>query len=547
MSPFEQRVSLALRNPRAAIRELDRLEAEDSLVSFIRQYWSILEPGRPFVHGWHVDAIAAHLSYVSDGEFNRLLINVPPGFMKSLMVNVFWPAWEWGPRNKPWTRLVKGSYSSALTIRDNRRMRRLIQSEDYQKTWGDRVELTGDENNKVKFENTATGWSLATSVGGIGTGERGDRVLVDDPHNVLDGESEAVRSSAVQWFNEVLPTRMVDPEKSSIVVIMQRVHEKDVSGNILARDLGYEHLMLPMEFEPKRVSYTKVPTARKPSTMRYVASRQMWLPDDWKPSDQSELPVDKEFQHARAQHVYRQDPRSMDGELLFPQRFTVAVVRRDKLVLGEYAVAGQFQQRPAPRGGLMFKRHWFPIVPSSIALPVGTEYVRHWDLAATKVRVVGRGARTAGLLLARTPDKRYYICDVALLQDEGTEVDRLIRSTAAVDKLRYGRVEISLPQDPGQAGKVQAKNFIKELAGYVVHAEPESGDKITRAEPVQTQAEAGNIYLVEGSWVPEFLDEVAKFPTGERKDIVDAMSGAFGRLVMRAGGNVVSITAKGHR
>jgi len=300
-------LSAALADPALGLSELDRLDAEDSLGAFVRQGWHILEPpSRPFVGGWHIDAICEHLEAVTAGQILRLLINIPPGAMKSLTCNVFWPAWEWGPRNLPHNRYVGASYSEALTIRDNLRCRRLIESEWYRVKWGDRFELTGDQNSKIKFETDRTGWKIATSVGGLGTGERGDRFVIDDPHNVKDGESEARRASTILWFNEVVPTRLNDPGKSAIVVIMQRVHERDVSGEILARELGYEHLMLPMEFEPDRACRTRIGFA---------------------------------------------DPRTKEGDLLWPERMPAEIVARDKLVMGDYAVAGQFQQRPSPRGG----------------------------------------------------------------------------------------------------------------------------------------------------------------------------------------------------
>lgn len=541
----EQILRRALANPIKARRELTKLDCEASLYTFIQTFWTVLEPGRPFVPNWHVEVLCDHLQAVTRGEIERLLMNVPPGFMKSLLVNVFWPAWEWGPQNMAHRRYVNFSYSASLTVRDNRRLRRLITSPEFQSMW--RVRLVSDENNKVKFETDRTGFSLATSVGGVGTGERGDVVRLDDPHNVKEGESEAVRQETVRWFEESLSTRMVDPERSAIVVIMQRVHESDVSGHILSRpgQLGYVHVMLPMEYEPERRCYTSLPrgTGRK---MRYVGSRQRWLPEGWAPTRAEDLALKAEYDAAPTQTVFPQDARRKEGQLLFPTRFSERVVERDKMAMGDYAVAGQFQQRPSPRGGLMFKRHWFRIWEAGSAVPSGTVWVRHWDLAATKERVLGRGARTVGLLLGRTPDMRLVIADMLPLMAEAEEVARTIKNTADQDRQRWGRVEVSLPQDPGQAGKAQVASISKQLQGHVFHAEPETGDKITRAEPIQSQAQAGNVYLMEGAWNVEFLDEVTKFPTGKRKDVVDSLSGAYARLLMRPSGNIVTLAVRGH-
>ena len=205
------------------------------------------------------------------------------------------------------------------------------------------------------------------------------------------------------------------------------------------------------------------------------------------------------------------------------------MVERDKKAMGEYSVSGQFQQRPAPRGGGMIKRHWFEIVQ---AAPADCYWVRRWDLASTEER---DAAFTAGVLMGRSRStKMFYIADVIRVRLEGNEVKKLITQIAAIDMLERGRknYQVWLPQDPGQAGKVQAKDFTMLLAGYDVHTELELGDKETRARPFAAQAEAGNVKLVQGAWVSIYLDEVAGFPTAKYKDQVDASSGAFGSLIL---------------
>ncbi|WP_245447305.1 phage terminase large subunit [Methylobacterium sp. 17Sr1-1] len=467
-----------LNDPPALIRALDRLDSEESLAGFVRRAWPVIEPGSAYVHGWHIDAVCAHLEAVSAGTITRLLINVPPGTMKSLLAGVFWPAWEWGPKNRPGLRTVAVSHTERLALRDNLRTRRLITSPWYRALWGDRVRLTRDQNRKGRFETTATGLREAVSAGSI-TGSRGDRVILDDPISVDGASSERVREGVAQWFLEAVPTRLNDPVRSAIVVIMQRLHERDLSGVILAKTLGYDHLMLPMEFEPERACTTRIGFT---------------------------------------------DPRREAGELLFPARFPRAAVECDKAAMGEYAAAGQYQQRPAPRDGGLFKRGWFTLVR---AVPAGCATVRAWDLAAS----VPRGGRqpdyTAGVKLARAPDGHLYVVDVRRDRLSAGGVERLILATAAEDG---PSCRISLPQDPGQAGKAQAQYLVGRLAGYDVRASPESGDKATRAAPVSAQAEAGNLHLVAGPWNEAFLDELCAFPNGAFLDQVDALSRAFAAL-----------------
>ena len=230
---------------------------EGGLINFVRYFWDVLEPQTEFVEGEALDAICQHLEAVTFGDINRLLINVPPGFMKSLLTDVFWPAWEWGPMEMPHLRYVAFSYAAGLTERDNGKFRDLITSQKYQELWGDKFKTR--KIGEVKITNDKTGSKLATSVGGIGTGERGDRIILDDPHNVKEGESEAVRGETVRWFRESLSNRLNSMEQSAIVVIMQRVHEADVSGTIIENGFAdYVHLMIPMEYDAGRHCTTPI-------------------------------------------------------------------------------------------------------------------------------------------------------------------------------------------------------------------------------------------------------------------------------------------------
>jgi hypothetical protein len=177
----------------------DEQQGRGGLLPFIRYFWHVLEPPkRDLVEGWPLEAICLHLEAITFNGINRLLINVPPGFMKSLLTDVFWPAWEWGPMNMPHTRYVAFSYSEGITTRDNNKMTRLVTSRAYRDLWGDRFDMI--KLGETKIENDQTGFKLATSVGGRGTGERGDRVILDDPHNVTKVESQTEREKTSGSF-----------------------------------------------------------------------------------------------------------------------------------------------------------------------------------------------------------------------------------------------------------------------------------------------------------------------------------------------------------
>ena len=463
---------------RIAINDADWLEIEReycsrSLSAFVREAWHVLEPGQPFVHGWHVDAICEHLEAITSGELNRLLINIPPGTMKSTLTSVFFPAWEWGPKGMPHVRMIGASHEQGLAVRDTRKMRNLVTSDWFQRLWP--IALTSDQNQKTFYENEATGWRQACAVASM-TGKRGDRVVWDDPHSVEAALSVAHRETALRVFQETLPTRLNNAETSAIVVVMQRLHEADVSGFILDDDYGYEHLCLPMEFEPERRCVTSLGFS---------------------------------------------DPRNEDGELLFPERFSRETVDRDKKIMGSLAVAGQFQQRPAPRGGGFFEWDKMEIVR---ARPANVRRsVRYWDKAGTE----GGGAYTAGVRIDLGADGYYYVSDVQRGQWGSGKRERMIRQTAEAD----GRsVPVYIEQEPGSGGKESAEATIRALSGFVVHADRVTGDKATRAAPYSVQIEAGNVRIVQGEWNRAFIDEHKTFPVGKYKDQIDAASGAFAKL-----------------
>lgn len=452
---------------------VERELCKRSLADFTRLAWHVLEPGNPYVHGWHIDAMAEHLEAVTNGEINRLLINVPPGTMKSMLTSVFWPAWEWGPRAMPTMRYVGASHELSLAIRDNRKMRLLVSSEWYQRLWP--TPLVGDQNEKIKFENQATGFRQANAMKSM-TGNRGDRVIIDDPHNVEGALSKADRERDIREFRETVPTRLNSPEKSAIIVVMQRLHEEDVSGLILSEDFGYEHLCLPMEFESERRCVTSIGFA---------------------------------------------DPRIEDGELLFPERFPIEVVERDKKMLGSLATAGQFQQRPAPRSGGFFQWDKFEIVPAG---PVKVRRrVRFWDKAGTK----DGGAFTAGVRMALAMDGGWYVEDVVRGQWSAGKREAIIKQTATLDP--PGTI-VWVEQEPGSGGKESAEATIRNLAGFAAHADRVTGSKEERALPYAVQVEAGNVKLIDGAWVSEFIEEHKTFPRGKFKDQVDAAAGAFSKL-----------------
>ena len=318
--------------------QLEMVKAEKarrSLKEFVIQAWHILEPSTEFVDGTPIDAICAHLQAVTEGRIAHLIINVPPGHAKSLLVCVFWPAWVW--IDQPESRWLFASYREPLSVRDSLRCRTLIESDWYQLRWGNRFQLRKDQNQKQRFENDQTGYRIVVPMS-AGTGERGDYVVVDDPHSVDQAESDAERTAAVEWWNGSMSTRLNKPSQGHKIVVQQRLHEADLTGDLLLRG-GYEHLCLPAEFEPDGRCCTSI---------------------GWR------------------------DPRTEAGELLWPERFDQAALEEFKAALGSYRYAGQFQQRPVPADGGILKPHWWQywqprganLPPVVVKLPDGTIELR---------------------------------------------------------------------------------------------------------------------------------------------------------------------------
>ena len=862
-------------------------ECEESLVNFIRHAWDVVEPGQPYVHGWHIDAIAMHLEATATGDINRLLINVPPGCMKSLATTVFFPAWLWGPKDQAHLRFLCVSHSQNLAVRDSTRMRRLVQSEWYKNLWGDRVVLTGDQNSKLKFETTKFGFREAAAAGSI-TGSRGDFVLClpydeivqtevgplkigdivtkkikvkvwsadpligkpelknildwkhnpgslivevgfsdgstikctpnhkiwtndgwieaqylsqknmlpgpfvfdvkngfftntinfskirqticrgknffnlvfckfrhfcclpssviiafnspfgkcrpsiatpylldganfnsvlsgqyaggfpaksnfyslfsgqygprsffsqwesavpfgifnvlrsspvfkvfqpsiaaitifvsnlmsfwgcsdkgkhnnlvneklsrlpificiksgitfsrrsfenffrnrkksapvswddtrktfdpaqitnaiksfkaynrfpvfvrkighaketfcltiedhhtfyagernsiliancDDPHSVEGAASEAMRNSTKEWFLEAVPTRLNNPKKSVIVVIKQRLHEEDVSGIILERNLGYEHLMLPMEFDPNRKCVTSIGF---------------------------------------------EDPRSEDGELLFQKRFPRDVVERDKLVMGPYAAAGQLQQAPAPRGGGIIKREWWQLYDDAEAQAQGMAGAHKYPMmdyvvasldpaytikqendpsALTIWGVWQKGGQSARRILGRSGEVVDYLDDrdtipclmlmhawAKRLPIHGPDTDRIDGETEfeykqrqqfnwglvewIIDSCNKYNVDTLLIESKGSGISVaqEIQRLNRTLTWNVQLINPGNADKVARAYAVQPIFSNGIVYAPDKTWADEVITEAEVFPKGRHDDRVDSTTQAL--------------------
>lgn len=488
---------------------IEKRKCEMSLASFVKAAWHVIEPTQPYVHGFHIDFICAHLEAITRGEmnddgtyYNRLLANVPPGTMKSLLVGVFWPAWEWGPCNMPNMRYVCASHSLELAIRDSLRMRRLVTDEWYQGHWGDRVKITGDQNAKAKFETTATGSRQACAFTGI-TGYRGDRVIIDDPHSVDDANSDAKRDSVTTLFKEAVTSRLNNPDRSAIVVVMQRLHERDVSGVILDNDMGYDHIMLPMRFDPSRKCVTR---------------------------------------------LGYEDPREYDGELLFEDRFPLHVVERDEAAMGPYATAGQYQQSPEPRGGGIVKDAWWQLWDKSeypaieyIIAALDTAYTTKSENDPSALTIWGVFSASADQVSTRMVDRYGKPIETATAtQSEALgATSKVMLMYAWQDRLEIGDLVVKVEEICTRM-KVDTLLIENKAAGHSVAQElrrvfntakfgvqmydPKTLDKMARLYSIQHIFSEKMVYAPNKDWAEMVIRQTASFPRGAHDDLVDTVS-----------------------
>jgi len=428
---------------------------------------------------------------VSCGEIRKLIINIPPRHMKSLAVCVFWPAWEWGPRNNPQIRWLFASYADQLAKRDSLKTRALLTSPWYQQRWGKRFKIRHDQNEKMRFENEETGYRVATTVGGMGTGEGGDHVVVDDPHNVKDGESELKRLAALLWWDETIPTRVNNPHTSTKTVVMQRIHEDDLSGHILAAERGYVHLCLPARYEGSN----RVKTC---------------------------LPLDSP--------VKFKDPRTEMDEPLWPALYNNEALANLESEMSSYAVAGQLQQTPHPRGGGIFEVDKFKLIPELPHLNRLVRAVRYWDKAGTE----DDGDYSAGVLMFMTSDGRFIIADMVRGQWSYPKRENRIEQTAALDNAFF-ITKTWTEQEPGSGGKESAERTVKNLLslGHPADMDRVTGDKVTRAEPYSAAIEHGKVDILIRPWTDGFIKEHEKAPTGKYKDQWDSAAGAYNKLASK--------------
>lgn len=455
------------------------------LSAFIEKTFKTVSPGDRFEHNWHIDAIAEFLTACTKREIKRGIINIPPRSLKSISCSVAWPAWLLG--HNPAEKIMCASYSGALAIKHSVDCRFMIEQPWYQGCFPN-TKIAPDSNTKSKYITTARGHRIATSVGGTATGEGGDILIVDDPHSAADAQSKAIRTTQNDWFSQSFVSRLNNKEQGVILVIMQRLHEKDLTGKLLSEG-GWEHLCLPAENKSDRT--ISIGNFEK----------------EWKA-----------------------------GEILHANREDKEILERTRRELGSYAYAGQYLMTPAPEGGGLFQSSQIRKFDTNRALPKFECIIQSYDTAMTDTTSADSTAFTCwGVFDAGKGNFGVMLLDCWA---ERLTYPNLRKKAAEEYRTRYGegegrRADFLLIEEKGSG--ISLIQDMNRVGIPVRKYNPGRADKYSRATLVTYLFENGLVYFPESdrhkgkfcSWADELISQLELFPNGEHDDYVDSTTQAL--------------------
>lgn len=429
--------------------------------TFIGKTLSTVDPAAKYLPNWHINLIAEYLEAARRGAITRLIINLPPRALKSVCVSVAWPAWILG--HNPSSRIVAASYASSLAVQHSLDCRMVIGSPWYRRVFPN-VVLTEDQNEKHKFMTTARGFRFATSVGGSTTGEGGNFLIIDDPISPAQAMNAGWRDDVNHWFSHTFASRLNDKKKGVIVLVMQRLHQNDLSGYLLGKG-GWEHLCLPA-------------VATTPEVFNFRGSRH----------------------------------RREIGDLLHEARESRELVERAKRELGSAAFAAQYQQQPVAEESALVRSWWFKRYKE---MPeVYERIVQSWDTAIKS----GSTHDASVCLVFAEQEGKSYLLDAQVMRVEYPDLKRAFTTLAA-----QWQPQVILIEDRA-SGQQLLQDMRRETQLPIIPRNPKV-DKVTRFAAVSALIEAGRVVLPEqAAWLADFETELFAFPNGTHDDQVDALT-----------------------
>lgn len=472
--------------------ELEAERLKRSLKLFVQRAWSLVEPSTALVWTWYLEDECDHLQALVEGRFDKIIFNVPPGSGKSSVVATLFPCWIWA--RDPSRRFLFASYKASLALRDSVR-RRYVMLSDWYKERFPNVQFTEDQNQKGVFYNTAKGMMMSMGRGGS-TGDRAHYLILDDPNDTTEMESEVQRESCLMWIDHQWSTRGDGDYKE--VVIQQRSHEQDVTGHYLKQG-GYVLFRLPMEYDPDIKS-------------------------------DSPLPI--------------HDPRTKKGELLEERIFSKGKVETLKRKLGSYGTAGQLQQVPTDAAGGIFKKSYFRRYVRKgnlITLPDGRTFdiYDNWvfatvDLAARKEEVVKTDPDYTVISVwcvfqDHPHGPNVFLLEVVRDRMEGPDMEAKVEQVASTWHLPLVLLETIGYQLSAAQSLIRKGIPIREASTKLDAAYRIEKDKTSRAMAATPLMENGRFWIpVYAPWLSDWEAEHLVFPNGAHDDQVDCTSMAVG-------------------
>jgi predicted phage terminase large subunit-like protein len=432
--------------------------------SFAERAFHEVDGRNPFAFNWHVEVVAARLAAVRAGHIRRLVINLPPRHLKSLLASVAFPAWCLG--RDAAMRLICVSYGQDLADQQARDCRALMASKWYRRSFVTR--LSAAKTAVAEFVTTAGGYRLAVSIGGALTGRGADIIVIDDPLKPEEALSRRQRQAVNEWYDHTLYSRLNDKRTSAIVLVMHRLHESDLTAHVLAQE-AWEVVSLPAIAEREEVHV--VDTLAGPR----------WF-------------------------------RRNEGEALHPGREPVEILERIRHTIGDYNFAGQYQQRPAPLGGGLVKSGWFRRYAATELPQRFDRVVQSWDTASKATELSDFSVCTSW----GVSGKHLYLLDVFRRRLEYPELKRAIRA-------QYERfsADVVLIEDKA-SGTQLIQELIAEGLWAATRYRPQA-DKVMRLFAQTATIENGFVHLPDAApWLAAYLDELTSFPRGRHDDQVDS-------------------------
>lgn len=450
----------------AFIRAIEQYTAaQRSLAAYTKAAWPVVEPGTYIKWNWHHNLICNKLERVARGELTRLIINIPPGSTKTTIATIMFPTWVW--TWAPAKRFLTISHGQDLATDGAIDSRAILESDWYRRAWGYKVVFTRDQREKTRYMNTARGYRMSFGMMAGGTGEHGDILIFDDPHDAKRAMySKAILDAGVQEYRVKWANRLNDPEKSAIVIISQRLAPGDLPGYLL--DHGdWDHLCIPFSHELQRAC--------------------------------------------------EGDPRTAEGQLYWPEQQNEKYLKEQSVNLGAYGVAGQLQQRPTPLTGGLIDLAWFGRYDVPPHQNDTAEVVQFWDTAQKGNELIN--SPWVCLTAARGTDGRYYIINVYREWHNYPEGKRAVKDL----RQRFSPISVVI-EDKSTGQSLLQELPVEDVTGIFLPFEPE-GDKVARLAVEADAIRAGKVLLPRSApWLNTFEQEIMSVPAADYMDQADGLS-----------------------